>query len=60
MMGMAHDNNKSTVGLGHTLDLVFLLDGIAGRRSLGSIHNLVSETLRDRLDAAEGSLTGLR
>lgn len=50
----------STVGLGHTLDLVLLLDGVAVGRSLGSINELISEALGDGLDVPERALPGAR
>ena len=49
-----------SVGLGHTLDLVLLLDGVAVGRTLGGVHDLISQTLRHRLDVAERSLASLR
>ena len=46
-----------SVGLGDTLELVLLLDGVAVGGSLGGIDQLVSETLGNGLDVAESSLT---
>ena len=48
-----------SVGLGHTLDLVLLLDGVAVGRALGGVDDLISQTLRHRLDVAERSLASL-
>mmetsp|Transcript_23924 Transcript_23924/g.66408 ORF Transcript_23924/g.66408 Transcript_23924/m.66408 type:complete len:216 (+) Transcript_23924:160-807(+) len=47
-----------TVGLGNTLNLILLLDGIAVGGALGSIDELISEALSNCLDVAEGSLAG--
>ena len=47
-----------SVGLGHSLQLVLLLDGVAVGGALGGIDQLVSETLGDGLDVTEGGLTG--
>ena len=49
-----------SVGLGHTLDLVLLLDGVAVGRALGRVHDLVSQALGDGLDGAERSLASLK
>lgn len=48
-----------SVGLGHTLNLVLLLNGVAVGRTLSGVHDLISQTLRHRLDVAEGSLASL-
>merc|ERR1740123_1510992 len=45
-----------SVGLGHTLQLVLLLDCVAVGGTLGSVDDLVRETLSDGLDVPEGSL----
>lgn len=45
-----------TVGLGNTLELVLLADGVAVGGSLGSVDNLISEALSHALDVTEGSL----
>ena len=42
--------------LGHTLDLVLLLDGVRVGGSLGGVDQLVGQALGDGLDVAEGSL----
>jgi hypothetical protein len=47
------------VRLGHTLNLVLLLDGVAAGGALGGVHDLVSQALRNGLDAAERGLTSL-
>ena len=47
-----------SVGLGHSLQLVLLLDGVAVGGSLGGINQLISQTLGDGLDVTESSLTG--
>jgi len=46
-----------TVGLGDTLDLVLLLDGVAVGRALGGVDDLVGEALGNGLDGPERSLT---
>ena len=50
--------NCLSVGLGHSLELVLLLDGVAVGGSLGGINQLISQTLGDGLDVTESSLTG--
>merc|ERR1719461_193552 len=47
-----------SVGLGDTLELVLLLDGVAVGGSLGGVDQLVSETLGNGLDVAESGLAG--
>ena len=47
-----------SVGLGHSLQLVLLLDGVAVGGALGGIDQLVSETLGNGLDVAESGLAG--
>ena len=47
------------VGLGDTLELVLLFDGVRVRRALGGVDELVGEALGDRLDVAERRLAGL-
>lgn len=46
-----------TVGLGDSLQLVLLLDGVRGRRTLGSVDQLFSQTFSDGLDVSEGSFS---
>lgn len=46
------------VGLGDTLQLVLLLDSVRVAASLGSVDQLLSKALGDRLDVAEGGLAG--
>merc|ERR1712111_291643 len=46
-----------SVRLGNTLKFILLLDGVAVAGPLGRVDQLVSQTLRDRLDVAESSLT---
>ena len=56
-----HMREKATslsVGLGNTLQLILLLDGIAVGTALGCVDQLVTETLGDRLDVPEGGLPG--
>lgn len=48
---------KSAVGLGHTLQLVLLLNGIGVRGALGSIDELICQALSNGLNVPEGSLT---
>ena len=43
-----------SVGLGDTLKLVLLLNGVAVRATLGGVDQLVGQTLGDGLDVAEG------
>ena len=47
-----------SVGLGHTLQLVLLLDGVAVGAALGGVDELVGQALRDGLDVPEGGLAG--
>lgn len=47
-----------SVGLCYTLQLVLLLDGVGVAASLGSVDELFSQALSDRLDVAERCLTG--
>jgi len=56
--GVQSETNHLTVGLGNTLELVLLLDGVRGRRLLGSVDKLISEALSNGLHVAEGGLTG--
>ena len=51
--------NFLSVGLGDTLDLVLLLDGIAVGGVLGGVDELVSKALSDGLDVAESRLSRL-
>lgn len=44
------------VSLGHTLDLVLLLDGVRVGRSTGSVDDFIGEALGDGLDVAERRL----
>ena len=54
---LALRRNRLTVGLGHTLDLVLLLDGVRVGGSLGGVDELVGKALREGLDVPEGGLT---
>ena len=47
-----------SVGLGDTLELVLLLDGVRVGASLGGVDQLIGEALGDGLDVPEGSLAG--
>ena len=47
-----------SVGLGHTLQLILLLDGVAVGAALGGVDQLIAEALSDRLDVPEGGLPG--
>ena len=47
-----------SVGLGHTLQLVLLLDGVAVGAALGGVDQLIAEALGDGLDVPEGGLPG--
>lgn len=46
------------VGLGNTLQLILLLDGVGVGGSLGSVDKLLSKALSNGLDVAERGLTG--
>ena len=46
-----------SVGLGHSLQLVLLLDGVAVGRSLGGVDQLIGQALGNGLDVTEGGLT---
>ena len=50
---------RLTVALGHALQLVLLLDGVAVGRALGGVDQLVGQALRDGLDVSEGGLARL-
>lgn len=47
-----------SVGLGNTLQLILLLDGVGVGGSLGGVDKLLSEALSNGLDVAESGLTG--
>jgi hypothetical protein len=47
-----------SVGLGYTLQLILLLDGVGVAASLGSVDELLSKALGNGLDVAESGLTG--
>ena len=49
-----------TVGLGDTLQLILLLDGVRVGGSLGGVDELVGQALSDGLDVTEGGLAGSR
>lgn len=51
-------SNRLPVALGHTLQLVLLLDGVRVAAALGSVDQLLSKALGNRLDVAEGGLAG--
>ena len=50
--------NRLSVGLGDTLELVLLLDGVRVGGALGGVDQLLGETLGNGLDVAESGLTG--
>ena len=57
----AHTYTECTplsVGLGDTLELILLLDGVRVAASLGSVDQLLSKALSNALDVAERGLTG--
>jgi hypothetical protein len=57
----AHPYKERTplsVGLGDTLELILLLDGVRVAASLGSVDQLLSKALGNALDVAERGLTG--
>ena len=45
-----------SVGLGNSLQLILLLDGVTVAASLGGVDQLISQALGDGLDVSEGSL----
>merc|ERR1719369_946500 len=47
-----------TIGLGNSLQLILLLDGVAVAGALGRVDELVGQALGDGLDVAEGGLSG--
>jgi hypothetical protein len=54
-------NNRATalpVGLGSALDLILLLDGVAVLVVVGSVDELISEALSNRLQVAESGRAG--
>ena len=56
---MRERSERSSVTLGSYLNFIFLPDGkVVTLRALGGVDDLVSEDLRDRLDASEGGFTG--
>jgi hypothetical protein len=50
--------NRLSVGLGDTLELVLLLDGVRVGGTLGGVDQLLSKALGNGLDVAESGLTG--
>ena len=50
--------NRLSVGLGDTLELVLLLDGVRVGGALGGVDQLLGEALGNGLDVAESGLTG--
>lgn len=50
--------NFLSVGLGHTLQLILLLDCIAVAASLGGVDQLFSQALGNALDISKGGFTG--
>jgi len=52
------DKKHLSVGLGNTLELVLLLDGVAVAASLSGVDQLLSQALGNTLDVPEGGLTG--
>lgn len=50
--------SRLSVGLGNTLQLILLLDGVRVAGSLGSVDELLGQAFGDGLDVAEGGLTG--
>lgn len=49
---------RLSVGLGDTLQLILLLDGVRVAAALGGVDQLLSEALGDGLDVAERGLAG--
>lgn len=47
-----------TVGLGNSLQLILLLDGVGGRGTLGGVDQLFSQTFSNGLDVSERGLSG--
>ena len=58
MQPTTHMRTPLSVGLGDTLQLVLLLDGVRVAASLGSVDELFSQTLGNALDVSEGGLAG--
>jgi len=54
----ADSKHNLTVGLGDTLQLILLLDGVGVGRALGGVDELISKALSNGLDVAESRLTG--
>lgn len=55
---MTISTRRLSVALGHTLQLVLLLDGVAVAATLGSVDELFRQALGDALDVAESGLAG--
>lgn len=51
-----NQEDNLSVGLGDTLDLLFLLEGEAVGGLLGGVDDLIGEALGDGLDVSEGGL----
>jgi hypothetical protein len=49
----------SPIGLGDTLELILLFNGVGVGRALGGVDELISEALCDGFDVAESRLAGL-
>lgn len=52
-----HHATTLTVGLGNSLQLILLLDSVRGRRTLGGVDQLFSQTFSNSLDVSERSLS---
>ena len=46
-----------SVGLGNSLDLILLLDGVRVGTFLGAVHDLISKAFSSRLDVSEGTVS---
>lgn len=55
---MPREVKHLSVGLGDTLELVLLLNGVRVAGTLGGVDQLLSQALGDRLDVAERGLAG--
>merc|ERR1719215_2243836 len=51
---------RSAICLGNTFDLILLLDGVAVRGLLGTVHDFVGQALRNGFDVTESAVPGAR
>ena len=55
-MIITEERRDLSVGLGNSLQLILLLDGVTVAASLGGVDQLISQALGDGLDVSEGGL----